>query len=356
TGIFPSVSQCLIEGKERYPEGDDPQLVCTCTESASTETIWWCFHASCEKSQGLGNGADYNIQSDFDGSSGNSKSTLTIISIQEDDVGVYFCRSSNGDGFEHKIENVFADVKITLDPEGDAELKYGEDIVLTCTIDQPDKQPIWMKGDATLNSGDNHVSEGDEVVNVNGGKLTIKDANIQQAGTYMCSALNSESPKSVVLWTRIDITADHSVKVTEGKNAELVCEARSSPMPNIFWKRDGQKFNYSATDGTKDPNDDIFTRTSTLKIEDVTTRRTYTCEATHEYTNATSHDILLRVRGKLAWLWPFLVVIGISVILAAIYIVLHFKEGHDEGDEEEDEDDMTMLAGKTKKSADAAEA
>ncbi|XP_071964934.1 muscle, skeletal receptor tyrosine-protein kinase-like isoform X2 [Antedon mediterranea] len=351
TSITEVVSQgrgCIIEGDTSFPEGTNPTLKCVCPNSDATDKLWWCLtEAGCEQTEGLEVGAHYNIESDYRATERETSSVLTIKNIAIEDKGEYTCRSTTGNSFSHTITSVYADVS-TLDPEGDAQLEYGEDLTLTCTSD-PSNTIEWTKDEKTvLDQGDNPVGVDDDVVNVKGGILKIKDANINHAGLYQCNvAKNSERKRSVELWTKIDVKADLSVKVTEGKDAEIKCVARSYPQPKVTWRVPGQNQTIEGTKGNTDDDDDTYTYTSTLQIMDVTQRQYYTCIASHQFTNSTQTDILLRVRGKLAWLWPFLIILGISIILAAIFVTLHFKEGRD-GDEEEDEEESPMISGKPK--------
>ncbi|XP_071498480.1 neuroplastin-like [Diadema antillarum] len=235
---------------------------------------------------------------------------------------------------------------VEIDPSM-PELTLDKDLVLSCTFENATAGSlVWSvkKGETreSLPAGneDSHIQVLDN------GTLIIRKMTDEDAGIYACTHLGDEGNQTaeVNLGGHIKLTAPQSVKFTEGTDARIKCEARVSAavfLPDIEWQVDGEDVGSACANRcstTEERTDDAIT--SWLKVAEITKedRKNYSCIASNDASRE-REDILLRVRDRLAALWPFLGIL-LEVLIIVLVLVVHekCKGGNDFG--EEDEEDL----------------
>jgi hypothetical protein len=169
--------------------------------------------------------------------------------------------------------------------------------------------------------------------------LTIINPKAADIGEYVCGFKHD----GVIYNKTVHLNADPFVYRFESKSKNLVegdplvldCRAKGHPLPTVHWLKDGEDL------VTNDPRLTLTefegVENASLRIENLnkSDRADYTCVATNfetgVYANAT---ILVRVKNKLAALWPFL---GICAEVVVLCVIIYIYEKHRSKKMEEEE-------------------
>lgn len=276
---------------------------------------------------------------------GSSNGTLEINNVSINESGSYSCREENNE-FEVSLA-VFPVKDVVVSPDMPLFVE-GETLLLNCTVNGATDQTVeW-----TVNKGssEEELSGGDDASHVqvyNNGSLIIRDLLPEDAGIYTCTHIFPEGTKamSVNVGGEITLAAENSVKFTEGDRALIECKATvitSALLPNITWMINGEDYALACPDRcTVMEEATEHSVTSKLEIIKITMddRKNYTCTAVNGASDM-EKVILLRVRDRLAALWPFLGIVT-EVVILIIIIFIHEKcsKGEDYGEDDEDDED-----------------
>ncbi|KAK3576122.1 hypothetical protein CHS0354_028021 [Potamilus streckersoni] len=195
------------------------------------------------------------------------------------------------------------------------------------------------------------VSEGNKQFLENSTKYTIFTENRtleilnpvrEDAGEYRCVfVFNKEDkasyqevysqPFNVKAAPKIE-THDKNKNLVQEDTLELRCTASGFPKPTITWKKDGQALNQTERIHPKEERLVIYN----LGFDD---KGEYQCIASHgEFNDTASATMLVRVKDKLAALWPFLGIVA-EVIVLCIIIFIYEKKRSKQLESEEDAPD-----------------
>ncbi|NXC41266.1 BASI protein, partial [Penelope pileata] len=263
-----------------------------------------------------------------------STSTISIANLTSDDSGTYECRASNDPDRNHlskspKVKwirsqaNVFVierpDIK-TLTTDADGKL------VLTCNLTAPHSDILghaWMHGDKVLR-------EDKEKSTVT--SYTIEGKREDHSGVYECVYKASPDVRA-----QLNVTVAPQVMAykksehgNEGDTGVLTCKNPSfPPVESWIWYKNGQEpiINGSGRYIIKSSGNKTELRILKLSIEEDT--GDYHCNATNSigYGSAT---VNLRVRSRLAALWPFLGIVAEVLVLVTIIFIYEKRRKPDE--------------------------
>ncbi|XP_075062233.1 basigin isoform X2 [Mixophyes fleayi] len=318
--------------------GESVQLHCEAIGYPMPEIQWW-FQADYnnESFSQLWDGArDDHVQMNatyvF-----HATSTLYLFDLNPEDSGTYECRASNDPDRNHLTKsprikwirsqaNVIVidhPLIITHSPEAP-----GGDMSCNLTdITLPVSGHQWLKGETVL-----HEDKDDSYIM----SYNITEVNAASSGQYTCKFLTSPEVSEMINVT----VAPHVVAYkkmehgNEGDTGVLTCKSSSYP-PVEHWtwymvSEDGTTPIVNGTDERyfiKSTGNKTELRIHKLDIEK--DQGDYICNGTNVLGN-TGATVSLRVRSRLAALWPFLGIVAEVLILVTIIFIYEKRRKPDE--------------------------
>lgn len=201
---------------------------------------------------------------------------------------------------------------IILDPRS-------ESLVLQCNYtDDPTKAVIWFKDGNKLDMKD---SDGKYSENSDTNTLVVNKPDYKDTGNYTCVIIDANENATIVVQTNVTIEASEPSKnQVERDPLTLSCKASGVPTPVITWFKDGEPLNMSDPRISLEPLNNVSDAKLVIQNLNFDDRATYTCFATNGISNATM-DVMVRVKDRLAALWPFLgICIEVAILCAIIFI------------------------------------
>lgn len=215
---------------------------------------------------------------------------------------------------------------------------YKKPLVLQCNVTGDDKEAPavrWLRNGAEL------VGERFSIETHGKDKtLTIAAATDADAGNYTCKAGDISADITAVLKPLVKVPAHSSV--VEGDTLTITCIVFGYPVPNIMWTIGNTTYNDSADRIKLLQGKESKVPKAILQIEDanMADRENYTCIAETRVGNTYynhSSTTFLRVKDKMAALWPF-IGICIEVIVLCTVILVYEKKRNKTEMEESDTD------------------
>ncbi|XP_072916750.1 protein sidekick-1 isoform X1 [Hemitrygon akajei] len=173
--------------------------------------------------------------------------TLRIQRLVPEDSGIFQCFARNEAG-DIQIPSYLTVTNIApffIRAPTDTAVTDGAAVALHCEASgAPKPGIIWTNGDKVLASGSVQIPR--FVLQESGG-LLIKPAQVEDAATYTCLAMNSKgavnASANLTVWTRTFISVPPKDRsVIKGTTAELMCGATHDPRVTIrfVWKKNGK--------------------------------------------------------------------------------------------------------------------
>lgn len=228
-----------------------------------------------------------------------------------------------------KVYRASPEVKLTPPSVDVVNYTNPVDIVISCSKD--DKTFDWYLDGLKLSEGEKNIR-----IHVNN-TLNVSKAGYKDVGVYMCKArdsgeLNFYNVKGPVYFPLKHGKRDDSENKLEGSSVIVIHDVFGNPIPDLEW--------YATEDesDTPVPIDDEYLKkhpnvkfsptvnvsngmleVSDLQKED---RAHYYSKAKNEYNSEeVQFKTLIRVKGKLDALWPFLGIVAEVIILVAIILI-----------------------------------
>ncbi|GFU00928.1 basigin [Nephila pilipes] len=282
----------------------------------------------------------FHLESDSPSYSPEKSNYFTIMRLLVDDAdsihtGEYKC---NSDGLYSQRVVVVTEnmIETNEDYPGMGKILIpGEPLVLQCnTSECPHCTVVWFKDGKQIHSIPNQLE-----IHEKNNSITIEHSSYNDSGVYVCAidrkqldvALNA----TIVVQSKIKLEKfDSSSVVVEGSPLEIVCNAKGSPTPFIKWFIEEQEI-FDDDERVKILEHDGLKR-GKLYIEeaDFDDRSHYTCEAYNQL-DSVNTTVFIRIKGRLAALWPFLGICAEVVILCSIIFVYERRKSMNQCDEPE---------------------
>ncbi|XP_014680071.1 PREDICTED: basigin-like isoform X1 [Priapulus caudatus] len=251
--------------------------------------------------------------------------TLIIVDVAMRSSGVYMCRLSG-------IEGPTPSVNITVRVVGKESIilsKFGESGTLNCNSD---KKVQWTKEGAALN--ESLTEKYDFGTNAS---LTVKDVQLPDVGAYYCTpAENGDSSVEFELQVmgHPNETFHKSKNIIEGDNHTITCSPIGSPDGlNVTWYKDAKLLVESDHLMLQQVNNSDSVRLLIISARINEESGKFECLVRNDFGNA-STVITIRVKDKLAALWPFLGICAEVALLCLIIFIYEKKRSKDEDDDD----------------------
>ncbi|XP_060737332.1 hemicentin-1 isoform X1 [Tachysurus vachellii] len=169
-----------------------------------------------------------------------SDGSLRLSQVTLDDGGSYSCLAQNAAGStEGKTELILQVPPVISVPHDQYTLSVGESVSMPCSaIGQPEPELQWQKLGGSVQGVAN-------LQTFTNGTLHIKNAKLENAGVYTCTALNSAGRVSrditliLQVMPMIDVTQSEASFI-QGFQSLLPCSAVGLPEPKIHWEKNGE--------------------------------------------------------------------------------------------------------------------
>ncbi|NWU59003.1 BASI protein, partial [Dromas ardeola] len=266
-----------------------------------------------------------------------STSTIYIANLTSDDSGMYECRASNDPDRNHlskspKVKWIRSQANVFVIERPDITthvISESGKLILSCNMTVPYpgiSGHEWMHGDKILHT------------DADSGPLTsyiIEGKKEEHSGIYEC--VYKTSP---VIKGQVNISVAPQVLAykksehgNEGDTGVLICKSPSFPAVDAWaWYKNGQEVSARIINGSgryiiKSSGNKTELRILKLSIEEDT--GDYHCNATNSYGSG-SAIVNLRVRSRLAALWPFLGIVAEVLVLVTIIFIYEKRRKPDE--------------------------
>jgi len=227
----------------------------------------------------------------------------------------------------------------------DAILEYGKTADLQCILTGATSYDSlrWYRGEQELKEERTEEdSEPKYVIHYANSTLEIHHATELDMGEYECvfELDNGQQFKQIV-----NLNAEPYVKKFEPKSKNLVqgdplelhCKAFGYPLPTVNWLKEEDPIFWDTDRVTLSLFNGV--ENATLRIEDMDfdDRANYVCVANNKY-GAHNATVLVRVKDKLAALWPFLGICAEVIVLCAIIFIYEKRRAKKMEEEETPEE------------------
>uniref|UniRef100_A0A4D5R933 Neuroplastin n=1 Tax=Scolopendra viridis TaxID=118503 RepID=A0A4D5R933_SCOVI len=219
------------------------------------------------------------------------------------------------------------------------------DCNLTTVPENSSASVLWFKDGEQINGSSSHITIGNNI-------LEIRKPVDDDWGNYTCQTNVTDSAfnHTYIVYTkpRIEPQFQKSVSHIQGESLTLSCVVFGKPDPDIVWFKDdipiGSNDSRIKIERTEKGSD---LKITSLEEDD---RAEYTCSIS----NAVGSDnstILVRVKDKLAALWPFLGIVaevGVLCTIIFIYEKRRAKQEFEESDTDQSPDTKNVADNKEK--------
>jgi len=173
-------------------------------------------------------------------------------------------------------------------------------------------------------------------IKISENKLVIEVSEKDDMGNYSCRTFKQDAKtgeKIIIVIARPHVGMHKDVTVVEGEKLTLECQVYGSPPLNISWTVGNETYYSSQGRIQLEPHDNIPNAQLVIKEAAMGDRGTYSCNATNANNSTDGAAVYVRVKDKLAALWPFLGICAEVFVLCAIILIYEKKRNKTELEE-----------------------
>ncbi|XP_047442398.1 basigin [Mugil cephalus] len=285
-------------------------------------------------------------------------STIRFTGLTLNDSGTYECRASN-DPDRNELKKtpkikwirsqaniiVIKNPNIITEPR---EVINQTSAVLSCNLTD---RGLHVKGSYWTHDG--KVIEDSKSANQSFTTLSLDKITHNSGGKYECVfESDPEVKQTVEVKTPLHILAHkHSEHGNENDKGVMACVAHGYPLPTDWvWYKVKDDMQEAITNGTGNKYEIKSTPNKTsLTINDLNMEMDsgyYVCSGTSEL-GTSKDEIQLRVRSRLAALWPFLGIVVEVIVLVAIIFIYEKRRKPDEINDDDDSGSAPLKSNST---------
>ncbi|XP_023798866.1 basigin, partial [Cyanistes caeruleus] len=269
-----------------------------------------------------------------------STSTISIANLTGDDSGMYECRASNDPDRNHlskspKVKWIRsqANVFVIERPEITAQVTEDADkLILSCNMSAP--QPTitghkWIRWDKVLEQDEKSGAFT---------SYTINGKKEEHSGIYECVYEgNPQIRGQINISVAPQVTAyKKSEHGNEGDTGVLTCKNPSFPAVTTWsWYKSGHGLLENASGRYIIKSSGNKTELRILKLDIEQDTGDYFCNGTNSFGTGDA-TVNLRVRSRLAALWPFLGIVAEVLVLVTIIFIYEKRRKPDEVPDDDD--------------------
>lgn len=176
----------------------------------------------------------------------------------------------------------------------------------------------------------------DKRIKIDDNKLVIEDPRHEDVGNYSCRIFKHNAPtgeKSIIVIAKPHVIMQKDVTVVEGEKLTLECVVRGTPPLNIAWTFGNETYYSGQGRVILKPQGDVPNALFVIEEATMEDRGSYSCTATNANNYTDSATVYVRVKDKLAALWPFLGICAEVFVLCAIILIYEKKRNKTELEE-----------------------
>ncbi|KOC63171.1 Basigin, partial [Habropoda laboriosa] len=210
-------------------------------------------------------------------------------------------------------------------------------LALECANRSAGEKLQWLKENVPIHTA---LAGSDDIIKIDNetGTLELLKTSDILHGNYTCKGTNSTTEYRIV--PRPTAYMTDSTSVVEGEKLHLTCAGKQSPGIKVSWTFGDQ--NYTSSNGRVklgwDHERGIYGAILTVENIDMNDRGNVFCRVSYNWSDNSEHHMaeahtFLRVKDKLAALWPFLGICAEVVVLCAIILIYEKKRNKAELEE-----------------------
>ncbi|XP_057333016.1 neuroplastin isoform X2 [Microplitis mediator] len=181
----------------------------------------------------------------------------------------------------------------------------------------------------------------DELLKIDSnGVLTIYKNLLDVYGNYTCNTTaNANSTKFFRIVPKPTAILREAENVVEGEKLHMVCKGHHYPGLKVMWEFAGKTYNNSDGRVKLLPDEERGINRAILSVDNIqmSDRGNVSCTVAYDWNDTPNHmnstTATLRIKDKLAALWPFLGICAEVVVLCAIILIYEKKRNKSELEE-----------------------